>query len=95
MTAKLATVHDRILARVEEAAAVRDGNILQHRASDKQWVGSLQFGCGYLSPYFVTDPERMEVVFEDAYVLIREMIISFKTSHPGPSRSQRVESLCS
>ena len=36
MTAKLATVHDRILARVEEAAAVRDGNILQHRASDKQ-----------------------------------------------------------
>jgi chaperonin GroEL len=54
------------LARVEEAATVRDGNILQHRASDKQRVGSLQFGCGYLSPYFVTDPERMEVVFEDA-----------------------------
>ncbi len=78
MTAKLATVHDRILARVEEAAAVRDGNILQHRASDKQWVGSLQFGCGYLSPYFVTDPERMEVVFEDAYVLIREKRISSK-----------------
>lgn len=78
MTAKLATVDDRILARVEETAAVRDGNILQHRASDKQRVGSLQFGCGYLSPYFVTDPERMEVVFEDAYVLIHEKRISSK-----------------
>jgi hypothetical protein len=79
MTAKLATVHDRILARVEEAAAGRDGNILQHRASDKQRVGSLQFGCGYLSPYFVTDPERMEVIFEDAYVLIHENRISSKS----------------
>ena len=78
MTAKLATVHDRILARVEEAAAVHDGNILQHRTSAKQRVGSLQFGCGYLSPYFVTDPERMEVVFEDAYVLIHEKRISSK-----------------
>ena len=78
MTAKLATVHDRILARVEEAAAVRDGNILQHRASDKQRVGSLQFGCGYLSPYFVTDPERMEAVFENAYVLVHEKKISSK-----------------
>ena len=71
MTPKLATVHDRILAHVEEAAAVHDGNILQHRTSDKQRVRSLQFG-GYLSPYFVTHPERMEVVFEDAYVLIHE-----------------------
>jgi chaperonin GroEL (HSP60 family) len=79
MTAKLATVHDRILARVEEAAAVRDGNSLRHRASDKPRVGSLQFGCGYLSPYFVTDPERMEVVFLDAYVLIHEKKISSKS----------------
>src|ERR1051326_6771435 len=79
MGAKLATVHDRVLARVEEAAAVRDGNILQHRASEKPRVGSLQFGCGYLSPYFVTDPERMEVVFLDAYVLIHEKRISSKS----------------
>jgi chaperonin GroEL (HSP60 family) len=66
------------LARVEEAAAVRDEDILQHRASDKQRVGSLQLSCGYLSPYFVTDPERMEVDFEDAYVLIHEKKISSK-----------------
>ena len=78
MTAKLATVDDRISARVEEAGAVRDGSILLHSASDKQRVGSMQFGCGYLSPYFVTDPERMEVDFEDAYVLIHEKKISSK-----------------
>lgn len=29
----------------------------------------MQFDKGYISPYFVTDPERMEAVLEDAYVL--------------------------
>ena len=78
MTAKLATVDDRILARVEESAAGRCGSKLSPSASDKQQVGSLQFGCGYLSPYFVTDPERMEAVFENAYVLVHEKKISSK-----------------
>src|SRR5947199_4333599 len=36
----------------------------------------MQFERGYLSPYFVTDPERMEVAFENAYVLIHEKKIS-------------------
>jgi chaperonin GroEL len=39
-------------------------------------VEGMQFDRGYLSPYFVTDPERMEVAFENAYILINEKKIS-------------------
>jgi chaperonin GroEL len=35
-------------------------------------VEGMQFDRGYLSPYFVTDPERMECVLEDPYILIHE-----------------------
>jgi chaperonin GroEL len=39
-------------------------------------VEGMQFDRGYLSPYFVTDPERMEVVLQDPYILIHEKKIS-------------------
>jgi chaperonin GroEL len=39
-------------------------------------VEGMQFDRGYLSPYFVTDPDRMECVIEDPYILIHEKKIS-------------------
>ena len=39
-------------------------------------VEGMRFDRGYMSPYFITDPERMEVVMEDPYILIYEKKIS-------------------
>ena len=58
----------------------RDGVITVEEAKGLETtldvVEGMQFDRGYLSPYFVTDPERMEAVFEDAYVLLHEKKIS-------------------
>jgi len=43
---------------------------------------TLRFDGGYLAPYFVTDPERMECVYENAYVLVCEKISSTKALLP-------------
>ena len=78
MSAKLATVGDLILGRMEEGRVIGDGTITPRGPSDKPLVDGMQFGCGYLSPYFITDPERMEVSFENGYILIHEKKISSK-----------------
>jgi len=78
MTAKLATVNDRVLARSEEAGTIRAQGTMQHGTPKEPHVRAIQFEGGYLSPYFVTHPERMEVAFENVYILIHEEKISSK-----------------
>src|SRR5580658_8923280 len=41
-----------------------------------EFTEGLQFDKGYISPYFITDPERLEAVLEDAYVLVHQSKIS-------------------
>src|SRR5436189_1071399 len=45
-------------------------------ATELETVDGMQFDRGYLSPYFITDPEKMEAVLEDAYILIHDKKIS-------------------
>ncbi len=45
-------------------------------ATELQTVEGMQFDRGYLSPYFITDPDRMECTLEDPYILIHEKKIS-------------------
>lgn len=52
---------------------VDEGKSLQ---TETEWVEGMQFDRGYLSPYFVTDPNTMECVLEDAYILVFEKKIS-------------------
>ena len=64
MAAKLATGDERVFAYAEGSGAIPSGG--------------MQFDCGYLSPFFITDPERMEVAFENVYVLVYSGKISSK-----------------
>jgi chaperonin GroEL len=45
-------------------------------STELQTVDGMQFDRGYLSPYFISDPDRMEAVLEDPYILIHEKKIS-------------------
>jgi len=45
-------------------------------STELQTVEGMQFDRGYLSPYFISDPDRMECVLEDPYILIHEKKIS-------------------
>ena len=72
------TIGDLIADAMEKVG--KDGVITveESKSSDTTLdvVEGMRFDRGYLSPYFVTDPERMEVVIEDALILIHEKKIS-------------------
>ena len=52
---------------------VNEGKSLK---TEVEWVEGMQFDRGYLSPYFVTDPQKMECVLENPYILLFEKKIS-------------------
>ena len=86
MIAQVGTIsanHDETIGRLIAEAMEKvgkDGVITVEEArtieTTLEIVEGMQFDRGYLSPYFVTDPERMEVVFDNPLVLIHEKKIS-------------------
>ena len=78
MAAKLATVDERILANAEGSGANLGGSVRSSPANEQPPFGEMHFDCGYISPFFITDPERMEVAFENVYILVYPGKISSK-----------------
>ena len=86
MIAQVGTIsanHDETIGRIIAEAMEKvgkDGVITVEEAKTLDTtldiVEGMQFDRGYLSPYFVTDPERMEVVLENPFILIHEKKIS-------------------
>jgi chaperonin GroEL len=68
---KLADAMDQV--GKDGVITVEEGKSLTTEVEQKE---GMQFDRGYLSPYFVTDPQAMECVLEDAYVLIHEKKIT-------------------
>jgi chaperonin GroEL len=69
----------RIIAEAMERVG-KDGVITVEEGktieTNHEFVEGMQFDRGYLSPYFVTDPQKMEVELEDPYILIHEKKIT-------------------
>jgi hypothetical protein len=95
MNAHPAKVGDRMLDQVEDAEAIREGSTIPSIACGKPLVGSMLFDAGYLSPYFVTEPERMQAAFETfAFWSTKERSPPGKICSGYWSRLQRAASRC-
>src|SRR5205809_4601578 len=86
------TIGDMIAEAMEKVGKEGVITVEEAKSLDTQLevVEGMQFDRGYSSPYFVTDPERMEAVLEDAYVLIHETNTSgLKDLMPPPEQISR------
>ncbi len=81
--ASVASNNDRVIGKIIAEAMSKvgkDGVITVEEgkttATGHEFVEGMQFDRGYLSPYFVTDPQKMECELEDPYILIYEKKVS-------------------
>ncbi|WP_029211381.1 chaperonin GroEL [Arsenicicoccus bolidensis] len=80
--ASLSAQNEEVGTQIAEAfdKVGKDGVITVEESStastELEFTEGMQFDKGYISPYFVSDPERMEAVLEDAYVLVNQGKIS-------------------